>query len=155
MSQMAKIPWHFLKSSWLFPDMEKILLFPVISLTPGNPGHKICVAQLSWGGGLAMFWLGVGYPKSCPGEYPPLHKLIQGVPPWSGPKTGLWAGPRTGLGYPSPILRMRAVKNLAKTHKSPWAEGTDSANEAVNILATGSIGSPYSISWHHNLPGQK
>ena len=34
---MAKIPWHFFKIPWLFPDLEKILFFPDISLTCGNP----------------------------------------------------------------------------------------------------------------------
>ena len=27
-SQMAKIPWHFFKIPWQFPDLEKILFFP-------------------------------------------------------------------------------------------------------------------------------
>ena len=38
MSQMAKIPRHFFKILRLFPDMEKILFTPDISLTRGNPG---------------------------------------------------------------------------------------------------------------------
>ena len=33
MGQIAKIPWHFLKIPWIFPDLEKILF----SLTRGNP----------------------------------------------------------------------------------------------------------------------
>ena len=36
-SQMAKIPWHFFKIPWQFPDLEKILFFPDFSLTRGNP----------------------------------------------------------------------------------------------------------------------
>ena len=34
---MAKIPWHFFKIPWQFPDLEKILFFPDFSLTRGNP----------------------------------------------------------------------------------------------------------------------
>ena len=34
---MDKIPWHFFKIPWQFPDMEKILFFPDFSLTRGNP----------------------------------------------------------------------------------------------------------------------
>ena len=37
MGQMAKIPRHFFKIPWLFPNLEKILFFPDISLTRGNP----------------------------------------------------------------------------------------------------------------------
>ena len=36
-SQMAKIPWHFFKIPWQFPDLEKILFFPDFSPTRGNP----------------------------------------------------------------------------------------------------------------------
>ena len=36
--EMAKIPWHFFKIPWQFPDLEKILFFPDFSLTRGNPG---------------------------------------------------------------------------------------------------------------------
>ena len=36
---MAKIPWHFFKIPWQFPDLEKILFFPDFSLTRGNPVH--------------------------------------------------------------------------------------------------------------------
>ena len=35
--QMVKIPWHFFKIPWQFPDLEKILFFPDFSLTRGNP----------------------------------------------------------------------------------------------------------------------
>ena len=35
--QMAKIPWHFFKIPWQFPDLEKILFFPDFSLTRDNP----------------------------------------------------------------------------------------------------------------------
>ena len=34
---MAKIPWHFFKIPWQFPDLEKFLFFPDFSLTRGNP----------------------------------------------------------------------------------------------------------------------
>ena len=34
---MVKIPWHFFKIPWQFPDLEKILFFPDFSLTRGNP----------------------------------------------------------------------------------------------------------------------
>ena len=37
MGQMAKFPRHFFKIPWLFPDLEKILFFPNIPLTCGNP----------------------------------------------------------------------------------------------------------------------
>ena len=36
MGQMAKIPWHFFKIPD-FPNLEKILFFPDISPTRGNP----------------------------------------------------------------------------------------------------------------------
>ena len=34
---MAKIPSHFFKIPWQFPDLEKNLFFPDFSLTRGNP----------------------------------------------------------------------------------------------------------------------
>ena len=37
MGEMGKIPWHFFKIPRLFPDLEKFLFFPDISLTRGNP----------------------------------------------------------------------------------------------------------------------
>ena len=38
---MAKIPWHFFKIPWQFPDLEKILFFPDFSLTRGNPATTL------------------------------------------------------------------------------------------------------------------
>ena len=37
---MAKIPWHFFKIPWQFPDLEKFLFFPDFSLTRGNPDYS-------------------------------------------------------------------------------------------------------------------
>ena len=44
---MAKIPWHFFKIPWQFPDLEKILFFPDFSLTRGNPERQF-IAELIW-----------------------------------------------------------------------------------------------------------
>ena len=38
---MAKIPWHFFKIPWQFPDLEKNLFFPDFSLTRGNPVYNV------------------------------------------------------------------------------------------------------------------
>ena len=56
---MAKIPWHFFKIPWQFPDLEKILFFPDFSLTRGNPvmvylhlreglGFCVCLHKKNW-----------------------------------------------------------------------------------------------------------
>ena len=44
MGQMGKIPWHFLKIRWLFPDLEAILFFHDISLTCGKLRQWMWVA---------------------------------------------------------------------------------------------------------------
>ena len=53
MGQMAKIPWLFSKLSDIFskfpdfPDLEKILFFPDISLTRGNSVNLFSARWLS------------------------------------------------------------------------------------------------------------
>ena len=55
---MAKIPWHFFKIPWQFPDLEKILFFPDFSLTRGT----LLITKSEWFeafeslGGLCNTW---------------------------------------------------------------------------------------------------
>ena len=53
---MAKIPWHFFKIPWQFPDLEKILFFPDFSLTRGNPALNIVNTPLSFQQKQSFLW---------------------------------------------------------------------------------------------------
>ena len=108
--EMAKIPWHFFKIPWQFPDLEKILFFPDFSLTRGNPAillppaydGRLCFQSVTTGGG---------------GGLPHLHPIILPMVPCPSRGVPQWLVPGPFWGYPS--TRQEATPSLVRMGHPP------------------------------------